>query len=67
MKLLSARLCEHDCEASDGKRHKNHAQKAGRNTQVDNFTQKQLYTMPPLLCEEVCSAACGIMRLSKLA
>ena len=61
------KLCEHDCGSSDGKRHNTHAQKAGRNTQVEHFTQKQLYTMPPLLCEEIYSAACGIMRLSKLA
>ena len=60
------KLCEHDCGSSDGKRHKTWAQKAGKSKGA-NFTQNQLYTMPPLLCEEIYSAACGIMRLSKLA
>ena len=32
------RLCEHDCDASDGKRHTNWAQKANRN-QGDGFTR----------------------------
>ena len=59
------RLCNYDCGSSDGKRHKTWAQKAGKH-KGDNFTQTQLYTMPPLLCEEIYSAACGIMRLSKL-
>ena len=69
------RLCEHNCEASDGKRHTNWAQKAGKyrgdasETLEANrgFTREELYAIPPLLCEEVYSAACGIMRLSKLA
>ena len=60
------RLCEHDCEASDGKRHTNWAQKAGK-YRGEGFTREELYAIPPLLCEEVYSAACGIMRLSKLA
>ena len=60
------RLCGHDCEASDGKRHSNWAQKAGK-YRGDGFTREELYAIPPLLCEEVYSAACGIMRLSKLA
>ena len=59
------RLCEHDCEASDGKRHTNWAQKAGKHGR--GFAREQLYAMPPLLCEEVYSAACGIIRLSSLA
>ena len=60
------RLCEHDCEASDGKRHTNWAQKAG-NHRGEGFTREELYAMPPLLCEEVYSATCGIIRLSKFA
>ena len=60
------KLCEHDCEASDGKRHTNWAQKAGKH-RGDGFTREELYAMPPLLCEEVYSAACGIIRLSRLA
>ena len=60
------RLCEHDCEASDGKRHTNWAQKAGKH-RGDGFTKEELYAIPPLLCEEVYSATCGIIRLSRLA
>ena len=60
------RLCEHDCEASDGKRHTNWAQMAGKH-RGDGFTREELYAIPPLLCEEVYSATCGIIRLSKLA
>ena len=60
------RLCEHDCEASDGKRHTNWGQKAGKGAKR-GFTREELYDMPPLLCEEVYSAACGIIRLSRLA
>ena len=61
-----SRLCEHDCEASDGKRHTNWAQKAGKH-RGEGFTREELYAIPPLLCEEVYSATCGIIRLSKLA
>ena len=57
---------EHDCEASDGKRHTNWAQKAGK-YRGEGFTREELYAIPPLLCEEVYSATCGIIRLSKLA
>ena len=60
------KLCKHDCGASDGKRHTNWAQKAGKH-RGDGFTREELYAMPPLLCEEVYSAACGIIRLSRLA
>ena len=60
------KLCEHDCEASDGKRHTNWAQKAGKH-RGDGFTREELYALPPLLCEEIYSAACGIIRLSRLA
>ena len=60
------KLCEHDCEASDGKRHTNWAQKAGKH-RWGGFTREELYVLPPLLCEEVCSAGCGIIRLSRLA
>ena len=60
------RLCEHDCEASDGKRHTNWAQKAGK-YRGEGFTREELYAIPPLLCEEVYSAACGIIRLSRFA
>ena len=59
------RLCRHDCAASDGKRHTNWAQKAGKGGV--GFTREELYAMPPQLCHEVYSAACGIMRLSRLA
>ena len=58
-------LCNHDCGASDGKRHTNWAQKAGKSKR--GFTRQELYAMPPLLCEEVYTATCGIMRLSKFA
>ena len=47
-------LCNHDCEASDGKRHTNWAQKAGKAKR--GFTRQELYAMPPLLCEEVYAA-----------
>ena len=60
------RLCEHDCEASDGNCHTNWAQKAGQH-RGDKFTREELYAMPPLLCEEIYSATCGIIRLSRLA
>ena len=60
------RLCKHDCEASDGKRHTNWAQKAGKH-RGEGFTREELYAMPPQLCHEVYAAACGIMRLSRLA
>ena len=59
------RLCAHDCDASDCKRHTNWAQKAGKGKL--GFTREELYTIPPLLCAEVYSAARGIMRLSRLA
>ena len=42
------------------------AQKAGKH-RGDGFTCQELYAMPPQLCHEIYSAACGIMRLSRLA
>ena len=60
------KLCKHDCGASDGKRHTNWAQKAGKH-KGDGFTKEELYAIPPLLCEEVYSTTCGIIRLSRLA
>ena len=60
------KLCEHDCEASDGKRHTGWAQKGNRN-EGNGFTREELYAIPPLLCEEIYSATCGIIRLSRLA
>ena len=40
------KLCEHDCEASEGKRHTNWAQKAGKR-RGEGFTREELYAMPP--------------------
>ena len=60
------RLCEHDCEASDGKRHTNWAQKAGKH-RGEGFTREELYAIPPLLCEEVFQATRGMMKQYKLS
>ena len=53
---LTSRLCRHDCGASDGKKHTNWAQKAGKH-RGDGFAREDLYNMPPLLCEDIFQAA----------
>ena len=55
---LASRLCKHDCDASDGKKHTNWAQKAGKH-KGDGFAREDLYRMPPLLCEDIFQAAAG--------
>ena len=53
---LRSRLCEHDCDASDGKRHAGWAQKGNGNT-GDGFSRAELYAMPKELCEEKVQAS----------
>ena len=53
------RLCEHDCDASNGKKHTSWAQKG------NGYTTHELYAIPPLLCAEVYAAAKGVIRLSR--
>ena len=43
-------LCKHDCHASDGKRHFATAQ---RGPPGPTFTQRELYRIPAVLCNEV--------------
>lgn len=52
---LTARLCWDDCNASDGRKHTNWAQKAGK-YRGDGFAREDLYKMPPLLCEDIFQA-----------
>ena len=59
-------LCNHGCEASDGNRHTNWAQKGNKN-RGDGFSRDQLYAMPPMLCEEVFQATRGMIQQYKLS
>ena len=54
------RLCKHDCWASDGKRHLAIAQ---HGPPGPSFTQRQLYRIPPELCDEV-AAYCNALVLA---
>ena len=59
-------LCNHDCGASDGKRHVCWAQKGNEN-RVDGLTRYHLHAMPPLLCEEIFEASRGMIQQYKLS
>lgn len=49
------RLCKHDCGAYDGKRHNDHAHKAGYGT-AGCFSTIDLHRMPPFLCADIYEA-----------
>ena len=53
---LESRLCKHDCCASDGMRHTNWAQRGGQGDWKNDHTKTELYTMPPMLCEDIFQA-----------
>ena len=59
-------LCNHDCGASDGKRHTSWAQK-GNQGKGDNFSRNELHAMPPLLCEEIYAATRGMIQQYQLS
>ena len=50
-----APLCRQYCAGSENGRHKQWAQKAGKGS-AGCFTTRQLYAMPPLLCEDIFTA-----------
>ena len=60
-----APLCRQDCAGCEDGRHRQWAQKAGKGS-AGCFTTRELYVMPPLLCEDVYLAALTATRLRAL-
>ena len=51
------RLCKHDCASSEGGRHTARAQQGGPGP---TFSQRELYRVPALLCDEIAAFCTGL-------